>query len=149
MTKYPTRGEFEAMRQKVLNLEQISTQQAELIKNFGIIIHGDSQLGVEGLHIRQKKDDRFRQEVKENFREMHESINEKGEEIMDNVNETLKPIIVNITNLMDWRKAWNKTIDIMTGAKTWKIVIFIVILLISLGVFIKLKILNLLGEWSK
>jgi hypothetical protein len=146
------------MKKQVGDLQELVQQQADMVKNLHIIVHGDKNLGVQGLRESQRNSSVFREQVIESFREVRESINEtkreiaseveeKGKKITETLDDTLKPIIKNVNDLLDWKKAWNKTVEIITGSRTWRIVFLLIILLVSAGIFIKLKILGILEKW--
>lgn len=151
------RAEIEAMKKQLNDLTSLTIQQGQILKTLTTLIHGDETLGIEGLNIRQLKEDGFKEHVRENFRQighkmadnnqtLFDEIDNKTSEIMTAVNEKLKPLISNVNDLLDWRKSWNKTIEIVTGTKTFRIVIFIVIILICTGIFIKVKLLGWLDK---
>jgi len=146
--RYATKNELEAMNKRLTELEGLAVQQSTIIGELSLLINGHQKLGIDGLAERQRKDDHFRQQVIDGFRKVGEEINEQADDMLRQVDVKLdakiQPIVTKVDDLMDWRSAINRTVAVVTSNKVWRAVFFVMVLLISLGVFIKLKLLNLI-----
>lgn len=129
------KNDIEMLKVEIKELQQLTIQNAKLTEELAIIIKGHEGLGVEGIRVRQQKDDQFKEQITARFAELKKEF-EKDERV-----ESLRK---QVDDLEDWRTTWTKAIDLLTNSKTWRFVFLVGLGATGLVLFIKLKAFDLI-----
>jgi len=132
------------LRVEIKELQMLSIQNAKLTEELAIIIKGSETLGVEGIRVRQQKDDLFKQHISNRFEELKEEFDRKSEIIEGHLDDRLVLLQSKVDNLEDWKTTWTKAIDLITNSKTWKLAFIVGLGVAGLVIFIKFKALDII-----
>lgn len=129
------KNDIEMLKVEIKELQMLTIQNAKLTEELAIIIKGSETLGVEGIRVRQQKDDSFKEHISNRFEELRKEF-EKDARI-----ESLKK---QVDDLEDWRTTWTKAIDLLTNSKTWRVLFIIGLGAAGLVLLIKFKALGVI-----
>jgi hypothetical protein len=138
------KSDVEMLRVEIKELQMLSIQNAKLTEELAIIIKGSETLGVEGIRVRQQKDDLFKQHISNRFEELKEEFDRKSEIIEGHLDDRLVLLQSKVDNLEDWKTTWTKAIDLITNSKTWKLAFIVGLGVAGLVIFIKFKALDII-----
>lgn len=129
------KNDIEMLKVEIKELQQLTIQNAKLTEELAIIIKGSETLGVEGIRVRQQKDDQFKEQISNRFEELRREF-EKDLRI-----DSLRK---QIGELEDWKTTWTRAIDLITNSKTWRVLFVIGLGVAGLIIFAKFKALDII-----
>lgn len=140
------KNDIEMLKVEIKELQMLTIQNAKLTEELAIIIKGSETLGVEGIRVRQQKDDLFKEHISNRFEELKEEFERKSDAIGNLVDERLKSLDTEMNDIKDWKQTWTKAIDLMTNSRTWRVLFLIGLGIAGLIIFLKFKLIPIVYD---
>lgn len=138
------KDDIEMLKIEIKELQSLTIQNAKLTEELAIIIKGSETLGVEGIRVRQQKDDVFKENISNRFTELKMDFEKKFTNIGVLVDERLELMNGELTDLKDWKQTWTKAIDLMTNSRTWRLAFLVGLGVAGLIIFFKFKMIPII-----
>jgi len=132
-----TKKELKDMQTQISELQALSLQNSKLIEQLSIVIKGSDMLGVEGILVRQKKDDNFRAIVQNELTTLKRNVKEIEDKLIP-VNEKLEKITL-------WKGSWDSVINVVTNSKFWAGLFVVGLIIAAIAILVKIKLGDLFG----
>lgn len=139
-----TKREIQIMRDQITELQAMSLQNAKLIEQLSIVIKGSDMLGVEGIHLRQKKDDNFKSRVEHELTTLKHSFN-NIENKVTKLDNQLIPLNEKLERITLWKSSWDSVFNVITNSKFWAGLFVLGLIIAAIAILIKIKLGDLFG----